>query len=169
MSFGVKYCLFLAIETLLTRMANKRLRTATIELADVLRHARMIWGRDPVMARTTMTEDRSFREYFGCGAEAALALWALILSSAALPEGGSLQHMLWTLMFMKVYAKSEILSRLTGGADKSTIRKWVWQFIEAIASLESQVVSVTRREFLLPTCHHMYLIVFAFTSSCGYG
>jgi hypothetical protein len=122
---------------------NKRLRTADIELADVIRHARMIWGRDPDSARTTMTEDRSFREYFGCGAQTALALWALILCSGAIPDGGSLQHMLWTLLFMKVYAKSEIMSRLTGGADKTTIRKWVWQFIVAIASLESQVVSVT--------------------------
>jgi hypothetical protein len=107
----------------------------------------MIWGRDHDKARTTMTKDRSFREYFGCGAQTALALWALILSSAALPEGGSLQHMLWTLMFMKVYAKSEIMSRLTGGADKSTIRKWVWQFIIAIASLEPQVISVIPREW----------------------
>jgi hypothetical protein len=46
-----------------------------------------------------------------------------------------------------VYAKSEIMSRLTGGADKSTIRKWVWQFITAIASLEPQVVSVIAREW----------------------
>ena len=123
--------------------SNKRLRTAAIDLPDVIRHARMIWGRDPDKARTTLTEDRCFREYFGCGAQTALALWALILSSAMLPEGGSLQHMLWTLLFMKVYTKSEVMSRLCGGADKTTIRKWVWLFIPAIASLESLVVSVT--------------------------
>ena len=123
--------------------SNKRLRTADIDLSDVLRHARMIWGRDADTRRATMTEDRCFREHFGCGAQTALALWALILSSAMLPEGGSLHHMLWTLLFMKVHAKSEVMSRLCGGADKTTIRKWVWLFVPAIASLESLVVSVT--------------------------
>jgi hypothetical protein len=64
-------------------MANKWLRTATIELADVICHARMIWGRDPDKARTTLMEDGRFCEYFGCGAQTALALWVPILSSTS--------------------------------------------------------------------------------------
>jgi hypothetical protein len=108
-----------------------------------------------------MTEDRCFREHFGCGAQTALALWALIVSSAMLPEGGSLHHTLWTLLFMKVRAKSEVMSRSCGGADKTAIRKWVWLFVPAIASLESLVASVTRRE------RELTLLVSRFLASVG--
>ena len=42
---------------------------------------------------------------------------------------------------MKIYGKERNLCSLAGGVDKKTFRKWAWLFVDAIASLESEVVS----------------------------
>ena len=88
------------------------------------------------------TEDRRFREMFGVCPEVALAAWTMMCSAGILPEGGTLMHWLWTLCFMKVYAKQGPLSVLCGGADPKTIHKWVWLFIRAFVVLEGDVVSL---------------------------
>jgi len=121
---------------------RKRHRPVRPELQDVLNSARMLWSREPDNARSTQTEDRDFsREMFGCGALVALSLFGMLVTTSFLPEGGSLEHLMWTLMFMKVYGKERAMSVLAGGVDPQTFRKWVWLFIEAIAHLEPIVVS----------------------------
>jgi hypothetical protein len=42
---------------------------------------------------------------------------------------------------MKVYAKENTLVALVK-ADAKTFQKWVWQYIQAIAILESELVSM---------------------------
>ena len=122
-------------------------RASKPTLGDLLMKGREIWGRDQNIVRSTMTEDRDFREFFGCGALIALQLWNLLFTTGTIPVGGTLMHLLWTLLFLKVYPQSSVLSRLCGGADPKTIRKHVWGedldigFIEAIANLEPFVVS----------------------------
>ena len=120
---------------------RKRLRPCRPEASDVLFHARMIWGRDPYKDRSTQSEDRDFREYFGCGPLVALALWNLLVTTDLIPLGGTLDHLLWTLMFLKLYTKEGPLCNLAGGVDRKTLSKWVWLFICAIAQLEPSVVS----------------------------
>ncbi len=61
-----------------------------LSLRDLLRLARVIWSRDPDQARSTQTEDRDFREHFGCGVLVALLFWGLLLTTASLPDGGTL-------------------------------------------------------------------------------
>ena len=58
-----------------------------------------------------------------------------------LPEGGTIEHLLWALMFMKIYPKRKAMSVLCGGVDKDTWAKWVFIFLDAIACLEPCVVS----------------------------
>jgi hypothetical protein len=120
---------------------NKRQRPVRPEVQDFLRLAREIWSREPYKARTTQTEDRDFREHFGCGVLVALSLWGLLLTTDLLPDGGTIDHLLWTLLFMKTYAKQKTMCSLCGGIDPQTFQKWVSQFIEAISSLEPMVVS----------------------------
>jgi hypothetical protein len=120
---------------------NKRQRPVRPEVQDLLRLARVIWSRDPDKVRTTQTEDRDFRELFGCGVLVALSLWGLLLTTDLLPEDGTLEHLLWTLMFMKVYAKQKTMCSLCGGIDPQTLKKWTELFIEAISYLEPMVVS----------------------------
>ena len=121
---------------------RKRLRTTRPETPDILFQARMIWGRDPFKSRSTQSEDRDFREYFGCGPLVALSLWNLLATMDMVPSGGTLEHFMWTLMFLKLYTKESPLCNLAGGVDRKTFSKWVWLFIFAISGLESTVVSI---------------------------
>jgi hypothetical protein len=59
------------------------------------------------------------------------------------PYGGKIEHLLWALMFLKLYSKQASLCSLAGGVDKETYRTWCWRFIEAIVVLEHYVVSTT--------------------------
>lgn len=106
----------------------------------VLRSARMLWHRQPNLKRSTTEEDDEFRASYGCGLLVATNTWNLLVMKALLPNGGTVNHFLWTLTFMKTYAKGKNLSRACGNADLKTIRHWVWLFIRAIAEMESSVV-----------------------------
>jgi hypothetical protein len=103
--------------------------------------ARDIWRRDPTVERSLLTEERDFRASFGCGVIVLLSLWELLMAHDMLPPGGTLEHLLWTCMFLKVYGNQRTLCTMAGGVDQETFRKWVWKFIAAIAPLESSVVS----------------------------
>ena len=52
----------------------------------------------------------------------------------------SIIHMMWALMFLKMYGKESAMSSMAG-VDKKTYRKWVWIFVFIIADLEALVVS----------------------------
>ena len=140
----------------LSRRENKRQRSVRPEAQDVLRLARVIWSRAPDKARSTQTEDHDFREHFGCGVLVALSLWGLLLTTASLPDGGTLEQLLWTLLFMKTYAKQKTLCSLCGGIDPQTFQKWVKLFVDAISSLEPNVVRNNQdRTF---ACHRIFML-----------
>jgi hypothetical protein len=121
----------------------KRRRPEKPNAEDVLFQARMIWKRDPGKIRAIGSEDRDFREFFGCGVIAFLSLWGLLVTTDSIPTGGTIEHLLWTLMLMKIYGKQRQMCTLASSppAAPETFRKWVWLFIPAIASLEPLVVS----------------------------
>jgi hypothetical protein len=122
---------------------RKRQRSEPLTVENFLYEARKVWLRkDPFKAQAEATEDRNFREFFGCPVEVCLTLWNLLVDNDLLPsEDAKPQHLLWTLMFMKIYAKTKALCTLCGGIDKNTLYKWVFAFIDAIPYLESTVVS----------------------------
>ena len=111
---------------------------------DLIEIAREMWHRGKAnnKIKSESTEDRGFREFFGCGLSVAGEVWDMLQRYNILPEGGMPSHFLWALMFMKIYGKEKNLCTLAGGVDKKTYRKWVWKLLTAIADLESQVVSV---------------------------
>lgn len=119
---------------------SKRRREEQPQADDLLRKARVIWSRDPDKERSTGVEDDDFRAYFGCGVLVCLSLWSLLVRMDLVPPGGTMEHLLWTLMFMKIYTGHKILCSLAG-CDHKTFDKWVWQFIPAIALLEPVVAS----------------------------
>jgi hypothetical protein len=124
-------------------MSSKRQRAAKPKLQDMFDAGRDMMNRHDKCMRAVGTEDRDFRELFGVGPMVALTAWNMLASLSLVPEGGALKHFLWTLCFMKVYAKQGPMSILCNGADHKTIHKWVWQFMEALADLEPDVVSPT--------------------------
>jgi hypothetical protein len=120
---------------------NKRLRTEKASVDDVLRKAREIWQRNPDKERSLQTEELEFRQFFGCGAAVFLNLWRLLVTMDLVPWSGTIEHLLWTLMFLKTYAKQKVLCALAGGVSDETFRKWTWNFIHAIVQLEDSIVS----------------------------
>ena len=115
--------------------------------------ARKMWLREnPFAAQAESTETRHFREYFGCPAEVCVVLWNLLVLDDLLPAGAQLQHLLWTLIFLKGYPKTKQFCTLCGGHDKNTVFKWVYAFIQAIPCVESKVVSDLCHCCILPAC-----------------
>jgi hypothetical protein len=114
---------------------------------DLMYHAWVMWGREnPFEYTTAQGEDQKFQDYFGCGPFVAFESWNLLVLHDLLPESdngtkGTMEQLLWALLFMKQYPKSKPLKKLCGGVDLKTICKWCFDFIEALAMLESEVVS----------------------------
>lgn len=104
---------------------------------------------------SSLTEDRRFREMFGCSANVVLQLWNMTISYVDIKGSPEIAHLLWALMFLKIYSKETITSRLVGGVDEKTYRKWVWIFVTAIADLEADVV----RTFCIACYNHNYLSI----------
>ena len=124
-------------------LPGKKQRMGAPELEFILKTARVMMNRGPEK-RATLTEDRRFRELFGCGPLVALKVWSMLLEESNEMTGADVVHMLWAMMFLKVYAKETTLSTMAGGVDEKTFRKWSWQFVSAISSLETTVVSRSR-------------------------
>lgn len=114
--------------------------------------ARVIQNRSSRAVGTTDMETRLFREFFGTSVEAVAIVWDLLARDSLLPEKGRPKHLLWALHFMKAYPKQgpgcSVVGASAGAVDPKTFRKWVWDFIRAIADLEEAVVS----NFLFSQC-----------------
>ena len=123
----------------------KRNKGAMPEVDDFYRHGEKMQNCSGSTVRAFTTEDRRFCECFGCGANVALVLWELLQEHDALPNGGMIMHLLWSLHFMNVYPEQDGGSATAGGSggaiDKKTWMKYFWPFVEAIVFLEQIVVS----------------------------
>ena len=104
--------------------------------------------RDPYKERAPKDEERIFRALFGCGPVTVSQLWKLLAENDEVPPGGRMIHLLWTLLFVKVYPLEETMTRFTS-SDPKTSRKWILEFMKAIAGLESDVVSAATVFLLL--------------------
>ena len=121
--------------------AAKRQREAAVALEDLMCEARLIWRRDPQEFQAPSTEDENFRAFFGCRPDVAMIAWDMLASLDMLPDGGTIEHFLWALMFLKVYPRSRVMQVLCGNVDNQTMMKWTMKFVWALAYLEPHVVS----------------------------
>lgn len=78
---------------------------------------------------------------FGAKPDVIAELWTRINPEKNMPKGHKPKHILWMLIFLKLYDQEEINSVKVGGVDEKTFRKWTWLFIEATSYLEYPVVS----------------------------
>jgi hypothetical protein len=82
-------------------------------------------GRDPNGGGSETTEDRRFRELFGCGAEVLMPRWTLLMEHG-FTVGTEVKHLLWNFLFLKVYSKDATLCSIAGGGiEEKTFWKWV--------------------------------------------
>lgn len=127
--------------TMATSSPSKRQRETQPGKEDFHLKANIIMQADPFKERAPRERDRAFRALFGCSDSVAHILWTKLNKLALLPRGGTMTHLLWTLMFLKVYPSEVNMKVLTGGADNKTIRKWVNAFVGSISILCSLLVS----------------------------
>ncbi len=117
------------------------------EEAVFLRDARDIQNRTSRCVGTAAMEDRRFRGLFGARIEIVLKVWSMLLEDGLRPKKSKPKHLLWTLYFLKVYPREAPGCSAVGGSkgaiDPKTLRKWVWLFIERIAELADEVVSIS--------------------------
>jgi hypothetical protein len=116
------------------------------EEAVFLRDARDIQNRTSRCVGTAAMEDRRFRGLFGARIEIVLKVWSMLMEDGLRPKKSKPKHLLWTLYFLKVYPREAPGCSAVGGSkgaiDPKTLRKWVWHFIERIAELADEVVSI---------------------------
>jgi DDE superfamily endonuclease len=107
------------------------------------------------------TEEQKFRSHFGCSIDVAVDVWNLIhtdLKHAAQPK-----HLLWSLVFVKIYATEDVHCRIVSWPDPKTFREYSWYFLGKIASLKEQVIVLDNRfkgiDFLKPPELNCYMSV----------
>ena len=54
-------------------------------------------------------------------------------------------HLLWALLFLKLYETESVLAGMVGGVDEKTLRKWVWFMLEKIDGLKPRIIRFTNR------------------------
>jgi hypothetical protein len=72
-------------------------------------------------------------------------------------RGLEAKHLLWGLLFMKVYATEDVACAMLTRVTRKTYRKWYWIVIQAIASKISLVVSPFCDAFLRHTLDSLLL------------
>jgi len=84
--------------------------------------------------------ERDFHSLFGISPATCSVAWHLALAEV---DGVLPHHLLWALMFMKVYGNERTLLSLEGNPSPSaqTFWKYMWQVIEALADKVPDVVS----------------------------
>jgi hypothetical protein len=55
-------------------------------------------------------------------------------------KGTRPHHLLWMLMWAKIYSSEATLARLAGDVYEKMFQKWTWIFLNTTANLEAKVV-----------------------------
>mmetsp|Transcript_2828 Transcript_2828/g.5293 ORF Transcript_2828/g.5293 Transcript_2828/m.5293 type:complete len:149 (-) Transcript_2828:623-1069(-) len=92
------------------------------------------------------TNYRHFRSHYGVSPGTCAVCWNLI--EHTLPRNLVYTHLLWALMFLKVYGTESVLSTKCN-CDEKTFRTKVWIILKAIDSMKSSVVSSYICSFLI--------------------
>jgi hypothetical protein len=120
----------------------KRVRHGPTDLERILEIGREAMRRSKKgdLNTTSLTEDRRFREMFGCCLLVAHDVWTRLRDNGSL-ESMAIEDMMRALIFFKSYGREGTISIMVGTIDEKAYRKRLWPMIEAIGALESVVVS----------------------------
>jgi hypothetical protein len=94
------------------------------------------------LARSMFEQQKDFHYDFGMSWDNIARIWDKLHFpiSRINVRGEELEHLLWTLLFAKVYTSECITKKLVGKSPKM-VRKCAWIFLEEITNLSSEVVS----------------------------
>ena len=77
-----------------------------------------------------------------------------------MPKGVQPFHLLWGLIFMKVYATEAVHCKIVNSPDEKTFRKWSLLFVKEISYLESEIVSLSVVfDFGMGLTHHCVFVL----------
>ena len=88
---------------------------------------------------------RIFRGLFGCPFKVVSKLWNMLDPIGKMSNRCKPIHLLWTLVFLKVYKSEAVHCRIVGCKSRDTYRNWVDRFTEAIADLAEDVIVFSNR------------------------
>ena len=90
-------------------------------------------------------DDKAFRSFFGAPIQLIHVLWNRIVAQAPLKANAHPKHLLWALMFLKVYAVGPVLRALCGWPSEGNHREWVWYFVGRIDDLRPDIIRLDNR------------------------
>lgn len=85
----------------------------------------------------------TFKSHFGTTPGVCAFVWNAIAQHSA---GAEFYHLLWALMFIKIYASEAVLKGKAGVQDEKTLTKWTWIVLRAI---ENNLLPLTVSELYL--------------------
>lgn len=94
--------------------------------------------------KSAKVEDQTLRSFFGASLNIITLLWNLLVPVLDM-NGCHPKHLLWSLLFLKVYSTTAVHCRIVGWVDPKTFRKWSWHFLEKIASLKDDIIQLDNR------------------------
>jgi len=83
--------------------------------------------------RSTIVTQRRFRAFFGICPRICALIWDMIFPE--LPVTCHPRHLLWGLMFLKIYGTEHVHAAMVS-ADEKTLRKWQWEIVSALANMK---------------------------------
>ena len=92
------------------------------------------------ICRGERTFKRRWMGKFGAMPMICCLLWNRIDPFETMPDGVHKKHLLWALLFLRVYDTEENNAQNVGREDEKTYRVWSFCFVEAISCIESSVV-----------------------------
>ena len=90
-------------------------------------------------------KDRRFRSCFGAPSDVVAHLLNRIIAHGEIETGGKPKHLLWALVFLKVYSTEEIHCSIVGWPSAKSFSKWSWYFVGRISDLKDEVISLDNR------------------------
>ena len=106
----------------------------------------MASNRQPNVGGSEFEKERTFKNFFGVGWHICAIAWALLDDYGKQKEKMEPRHLLWALVFYKVYGTENVHCKIVAephraGPAPKTFRKWVWMVTSELADLSSLVVS----------------------------
>jgi hypothetical protein len=113
------------------------------ELIELVAKQTLCWPE----GRKWMTKDRKrrFRSFFGASSGVVAVIWNKIEQRGIEEPGAKPKHLLWALLFLKVYSTIEIHCSIVGWPSAKSFSKWSWYFVKRIAELKEDVISLDSR------------------------
>ena len=85
--------------------------------------------------------NRKFKAHFGVTPEVCAEVWYSIKK----PTNARPKHLLWALLFLKLYETEDVLIAKLQVKSRETLRKWVWVMVQAIAGLSKSKIRWANR------------------------